>query len=91
MGGEIPDTSLPGLQMVTVISPGLPRHAGVLLGCGDYPSLPVRPASGNPAIPFHPPPSWVFFFSSPVFTQRDLFMLTVFKSPDGGRKRDRVE
>lgn len=27
----------------------------------------------------------------PVFTQQDLFMLTLFKSPDGGRKKDRVE
>lgn len=32
---------------------------------------------------FPPPP--------PVFTQQDLFMLTLFKFADGGRKKDRVE
>lgn len=88
--GEIPCTFLPGLQTVATIFPGLPRHAGILLGSGDCLSLPYRPTSGNPAISFYPPPPFISP-PPPVFTQQDLFMLTLFKFADGGRKKDRVE
>lgn len=85
---EIPDASFPGLHTSATVSPGLPGHTGICLGLGDCLSLLVSPTSGNPAISFYPPPP---VFSPPVFIQQDLFMSTVFKSPDGGRKKDCVE
>lgn len=87
MGGEIPDTSIPGLPNCCHHLPRLPWHAGIFGVSGDCLglSLPLRPTSGNRAISFHPPPP--AFSSPPVFTQQDLFILTLFKSPDGGRKK----
>ena len=62
--------------------PGLPWHAGIFWG--SVLAFLLDQQMGVLPLPsiLHAPLS-----SLPVFTQQDLFMLTVFKSPDGGENR----
>lgn len=63
--------------------PGLPWHAGIFFfEGGSVLAFLLDQQMGVPATSLSSMP----LSSLPVFTQQDLFMLTVFKSPDGGEK-----
>lgn len=57
MGGEIPDTSLPGLQTVAAISLGLPWHTGILWVLGTVLAFLLDQQVGTLPFPsiLHPP------------------------------------